>query len=45
MQVSSWRSTSRGGSALEMFEREVGRVFSCPATLSSELGQGAACQG
>lgn len=30
---------SCGDSALEMFERELGQVFSCPTTLSSELGQ------
>ena len=39
MQISSWKSASHGGSALEMFERDLGQVFSCPATLSSELGQ------
>lgn len=39
MQVSSWKSASCGGSALEMFERELGQVFSFPTTLSSELGQ------
>lgn len=39
MQVSSWKSAFHSGSALEMFERELGQVFSCPTTLSSELGQ------
>lgn len=39
MQVFSWKSVSRGVSALEMFERELGQVFSCPTTLSSELEQ------
>lgn len=39
MQVSSWKCASCGGSALEMFERELGQVFSCPTTLSSKLGQ------
>lgn len=39
MQVFSWKSAFRSGSALEVFERELGQVFSHPAAIISELGQ------
>lgn len=45
MRVFSWKSAFRSGSALEVFERELGQVFSQPATIISELGQGGSTLG
>lgn len=45
MQVSSWKSASSNGSDLEMFKRDLGQVFYCTSTLSTELGHGASTLG